>query len=110
MKYLTTRICLEAFEFDPHKPFPQWFSAMVRRGKAFVYTRSKYQEAKATFGEYTAYIGDRIYIDETGHVGVFSAGRFSMCCQPLDDSRDASIGFKLKIDNAIDNFMADIEK
>jgi len=101
MKYITTRIALEAFEYDPNGFKPDWFLNMVRTGQAFTYGETKNQAACAKIGDLTAYIGDRIYIDETGQIGVYTAARFSKCCKAIDMSRDAAGAFIDRLNEAI---------
>lgn len=103
MKYITTRIALEAFEFQPGVKFPEWFDKMIVTGRAHVYGETAKQKACVKFGDNTAYVGWRVYIDETGHVGVYSPERFARCCQAIDMSRDAAGAFIDRLNDAIFN-------
>lgn len=109
-KYITTRIALEAFEYDPHGYKPDWFLSMVKTGKAYIYGDCKYQPACVKFGVYTAYIGDHIYIDETGYIGVYSASRFNKCCKPIDMDRDAATAFIDRLNDAVFSLNESLKK
>lgn len=105
MIYVTTRIALEAFEYDPYGEKPEWFVKMVKEGKAFEYSETKKRKAYAELNGRIANIGDRICLDETGYISVYTAERFARCAKPIDKTKEAASMFIERIKDAAHNMM-----
>ena len=104
-KYITNRLTIEAFEYDPYGEKPEWFINMIIIGKAFEYKKHGYGEIKNGLEWRRFETGDKVYIDENEEIGIIKASLFSKFCNPIDDSREASAMFKEKINEAIYNQM-----
>lgn len=100
--YITTRVPLEAFEYDHYGFKPEWWLLMVCSGRAFEH------KDHATFeninGEQRANTGDRVFLDETGYVGVMTPERFKVCCRMVDSNKDAAPMFVERCKDGIHKF------
>ena len=110
MTYVTTRIALEAFAYDPYDFRPEWWINMCQQGKAWEYKETKDAPAYAEVNNQRAEIGDKIYLDETGHVGVLTASRFSKMTKPLNPEREAAAMFKERLEDAKYKFTNELTK
>ena len=99
MTYITTRVAMDVFEYDPYGYKPDWWQLMVISGRAFEH------KEHATFhthhGARHANTGDRIFLDETGYVGVMTPERFKRCCRMVDSKKDAAPMFIERCKDAV---------
>lgn len=104
MYYVTNRISLEAFEYDPHGLKPDWFLKLQEHGAMFEYARTlktePYVEWESNNINYRAYTGYKIYIDQQGHIGTYPPSVFMIYASKLDENRHAAPFFKDKVAEA----------
>lgn len=112
--YITTRVAIEAFQYDPYDVLPEWWQLMEKHGEAFRYKLSKDKPAYASFFDGTDWItvkiGDKVCIDETGAVFKLTAERFSKLAKPIDRTKEAAPMFLDKIQDAVYQFNEKLRK
>lgn len=109
MKYVTNRLVLDAFEYEPYGLKPEWFIKMVECGKAFEYKKTNNGEIKNNKEWRKFETGDKLYIDENMQVGIIPAALLSKYCKPLDENREEAVVFNKKIDYAIETYGASLK-